>query len=128
MNNVYILLELAKLDSEVYNLLMRASKPFNTFINSNVGLRATIRDSVLTRRDYGRPGWYHQSTLFTFKGSIHRLDGPASILTVYIGTGCMDGPDNTTIEFNAGQTGSVWWEQGTVKRYKITDSQNAPSD
>jgi len=49
MNNVYILLELAKLDSEVYNLMMRASKPFNKFINSNTGLRATVRDSFLTR-------------------------------------------------------------------------------
>ena len=128
MNNVYILLELAKLDSEVYNLLMRASKPFNAFINSNTGLRATIRDSFLTRREYfGPPLWHALLVVFTFKGQRHRLDGPAKVMTVHRGSGSMEAPNNQRILFTAGQTGSAWWERDQCTRAEITDSQNEPT-
>jgi hypothetical protein len=123
MNNVYILLELAKLDSEVYNLLMRASKPFNAFINSNVGLRAIIRDSFLKKTVYA-PG----HTSYTFKRKLHRLDGPAVITTGSRYAVLVTVEPGRAVQVKEGTTARSWWQVGEFKRTEITDSRSEPSD
>lgn len=85
MNNVYILLELARADKTgvVYEKLMVASKPFYLFITANRGLGIELRESFLTMTQTVRVNWLEPGATTTqvvwrnYKGHLHRKDGYA---------------------------------------------------
>lgn len=75
MNNVYILLEIARWDrtGEVLQLLVYASKALYLFLKANRGALVRLRDSWLTMRVKSDAVVVYRD----WRGRIHRRDGPA---------------------------------------------------
>jgi hypothetical protein len=76
MNNVYLLLELARWDrsGRVLQTLMCASKPLYLYLKQNKNVCAALRDSWLTVKKTSTSTRYYD-----WDWRLHRLDGPASI-------------------------------------------------